>query len=82
MHIMTYTKRQKFIYRFKQGLNMLDKSVVYLTFVDNYMKDSKFSKRSNKILQKLLKLQKESIELLTEINGKYSKYLNERNKVV
>jgi len=79
---MTYTKRQKFVYRFKQCLSMLDKSIVYLTFVVNYMEDSKYYKRTNKQLQALLCIQVELIDLITEINGKYDKYLKKRVDVL
>lgn len=79
---MTMTKRQKFVYRFKQSLNMLDKSVVYLTFVVNYTKDSKYYKRTNKQLQILLKIQLELIDMLIEINGTYNKYLKKRGDVL
>ena len=50
---MTYTKRQKFIYRFRQHISMLEKSIKYLKEVNDYMSESKFFKVSNKILKHL-----------------------------
>ena len=66
---MTYTKRQKFIYRFRQHLNMLEKSIKYLVEVNDYMKESKFFKVSNKILKRLI-VQKEKSEKLLEVVDK------------
>ena len=67
---MTYTKRQKFIYRFTQVLNMLGKSINYMTEVKEYLKDSKYYKRANKILKNISNQFIKSEKLLDEVDKK------------
>lgn len=46
---MTYTKRQFFIYRLKQCIKLIDKTLTYLKVVRDYSENSKYGKRVKKI---------------------------------
>lgn len=52
---MTYTKRQWFIYRLGQCLNLLNKICLYYVDVNNFVKYSKFESKFLKIHNKLIK---------------------------
>ena len=64
---MTFTKRQFFIYRIKQCLNLLNKVSLYMNDVIEYTKKSKHNKVINKIDNNIdnniLKLSKFLIEV-------------------
>lgn len=66
---MTYTKRQKFVYRFRQSINMLEKSIKYMNEVNVYLKESKYYKHSNKILKHLHNELIKSSKLFDEVNS-------------
>jgi len=51
---MTYTKRQFFIYRIGQCLNLLSKVNDYLVDVYEYVKTSKYKKEINKLMKNTL----------------------------
>ena len=50
---MTYTKRQWFIYRLNQCVNLLGKTRLYMLDVSKYVKKSKYSKRIKKLQKKI-----------------------------
>lgn len=67
---MTYTKRQWFIYRLKQSLNLLNKVSLYMNDVIKYVENSKYSKRFNKIDKKIDECLIKLCELLIKVDSK------------
>ncbi len=52
---MTYTKRQFFIHRIQQSVNLLDKTIKYMNNVSDYVEYSKFKKEVKKIKEHIIK---------------------------
>ena len=50
---MTYTKRQWFVYRTEQCINLLAKTLDYMSVPIIYVKGSKYVKRINKINKRI-----------------------------
>jgi len=50
---MTYTKRQWFLYRLGQCINLLSKTSLYFNVITEYTKSSKYKKRVKKINKKI-----------------------------
>lgn len=64
---MTYTKRQWFIYRLGQCVNLLGKVSNYMLDVKDYAKDSKFERQFNKLDKLILKSWSKADELLEKV---------------
>lgn len=65
---MTMTKRQKFIHRIKQSINLLDRVHDYILEIHAHVINSKYEKRVNKYVNKLFKLKEKLQSFLDEVD--------------